>query len=72
MTHAPAISVRWLGRVLIDVRRNETLIPRWLRAVSVDRISPWLVVPHSGWRLSTGAVLPGTALQRHCSAQGLA
>lgn len=32
-----------VGRVLSGVRRNETLIPRWLRVVSVDRISPWLV-----------------------------
>ncbi len=40
-----------VGRVLIDVRRNVVLIPWWLRAVSEHRISPWLVAPHSGWRL---------------------
>jgi hypothetical protein len=57
-----------VGRVLIDVRRNVVLIPWWLRAVSEHRISPWLVAPHSGWRLSARAGLCGAALQRHRSA----
>jgi len=56
-----------VGRVLIDVRRNVALIPWLLRGVSGDRISPWLVAPHSGWRLSAGAALRAAALQRHRS-----
>jgi len=56
-----------VGRVLIDVRRNVSLIPWWLRAVSGDRISPWLVAPHSRWCFSDWAALRGAALQRHRS-----
>lgn len=58
-----------VGQVLSGVRRNETLIPRWLRAVSGDRISPWLVgrIQAGGFQLVSASLVPpcsGTAADR--------